>query len=183
LALPSQVRILPPPSTRSASPGPKFERKLARSGQAIIWIKRRLTIPLGAFDDAGLSVGDAVRVVADGPGRVILERIGPAADTLAAHVQRRLDLTTPSSTDLSRMVSWLYLSAAITIIAGIVFGLTITPIFFALVAVGILDGVIAYLFSSGRLGGSAAMPGQTPAPDDATAVEANPSYNPYARED
>ena len=91
--------------------------------------------------------------------------------------------TTPSSADVSRIASWLYLSAAITVIAGIVCGLTITPIFFALVAVGILDGVIAYLFSSGRLGGSAAALGPPSAPDDAAAVEADPSYNPYARED
>jgi hypothetical protein len=74
------------------------------------------------------------------------------------------------------MGSWLYLSAVITIIAGIVFGLTISPIFFALLAVGLLDGLIAYMFSSGRLGG-ASETGLT------GAVEADPSSNPYARED
>jgi hypothetical protein len=81
------------------------------------------------------------------------------------------------------MASWLYLSAVITVIGGVVFGLTITPIFFALIAVGVLDAVIAYLFSSGRLGGSAPARRQRPPPDDAAAVEADPSYNPYAHED
>ena len=90
--------------------------------------------------------------------------------------------TTPSSTDLSRMASWLYVSAVISVIAGVVFGLTITPIFFALVAVGVVDAAIAYLFSSGRLGGSATAHGQMSGPDDA-AVEADPSDDPYARED
>ena len=90
---------------------------------------------------------------------------------------------TPSSADLSRIASWLYLSAVITLVAGVVFGLTITPIFFALIAVGVLDAVIAYLFSSGRLGGSAPALGPPSAPDDAAAVEADPSYNPYAHED
>jgi hypothetical protein len=89
--------------------------------------------------------------------------------------------STPSSTDLRRVASWLYLSAAISVVAGILFGLTITPIFFALVAVGMLDGAIAYLFSSGRLGaGGSAAPSDDPATGDAAI---DPSYNPYARED
>jgi hypothetical protein len=89
--------------------------------------------------------------------------------------------TAPNPTDLRRVASWLYLSAAISVVAGILFGLTITPIFFALVAVGVLDAAIAYLFSTGRLGGSgSAAPAGDPA---ATEVDVDPSYNPYARED
>jgi hypothetical protein len=91
--------------------------------------------------------------------------------------------STPSSTDLSRIAPWLYFSAVITVIAGVVLGLTITPIFFALIAVGVFDAAIAYLFSSGRLGGGATQPGGTPPPGDGTAGQADPSYNPYARED
>ena len=84
-ARPSQVRILPPPSDRPRRVDrPRFERSVARSGQAVIWAKRRLTIPVAPFDEAGLSIGDRVRVRAGGPGRVILERIDPVArDRLA----------------------------------------------------------------------------------------------------
>jgi hypothetical protein len=57
---------------------PKFERSLARSGQAIVWPKRRLTLPVNPFDDARLSIGDRMRVRADGFGRLILQRIEPA---------------------------------------------------------------------------------------------------------
>ena len=81
------------------------------------------------------------------------------------------------------MASWLYLSAVISVIAGLVFGLTITPIFFALIAVGVFDAAIAYLFSSGRLGGGATALGQTSGLDDVDPVEPDPSYDPYARED
>jgi Holliday junction resolvase-like predicted endonuclease len=62
---------------------PKFERSLARSGQAIVWPKRRLTLPVNPFDDARLGIGDRMRVRADGPGRLVLERIEPDSTTLA----------------------------------------------------------------------------------------------------
>jgi hypothetical protein len=83
-AQPSQVRILPPPSAASRrTDRPRWERTQARSGQTIVGAKRRLGIPMSAFDDAELSIGDRMRVRADGPGRVILERIEPASTTLA----------------------------------------------------------------------------------------------------
>jgi hypothetical protein len=75
LAKPSQVRILPPPSRRSHFQPSKFERAAGRTGQAVIWPKRRLTIPRGPFTDAGLDIGDRVRARCDGPGRLILDRI------------------------------------------------------------------------------------------------------------
>jgi hypothetical protein len=62
---------------------PGYERAVARSGQAIVWDKRRLTLPVAPFDQAKLSIGDRLRVRADGPGRVILERIKPDSTTLA----------------------------------------------------------------------------------------------------
>ena len=74
-AQPSQVRILSPPcSSKGRSP---LERTLGRAGQAIIRRKRQLTLPFHPFSEAGLEIGDRVRFRADGPGRVIVERIEP----------------------------------------------------------------------------------------------------------
>jgi hypothetical protein len=75
------VRIPPPPSPapeRPPRPGfkpSKYERKLGRSGQAIINQKRRVNIPQKPFFEAGFELGDRVRVRSDGYGRVVLERI------------------------------------------------------------------------------------------------------------
>jgi hypothetical protein len=81
-AMPTQVRILPPPSVTEQIDRPKFERTRARNSQTILGAKRRLGIPVGPCEAAGLSIGDRMRVRADGPGRVILERIEPASNTL-----------------------------------------------------------------------------------------------------
>jgi hypothetical protein len=51
------------------------ERRLGRAGQAIVRPKRQMTLPFQPFDEAGLKIGDRIRFRADGPGRVILERI------------------------------------------------------------------------------------------------------------
>jgi PD-(D/E)XK endonuclease len=59
---------------RGAQPS-KYERKLGRSGQAIINYKRRVTIPQMPFFEAGFETGDRLRARCDGYGRVILERI------------------------------------------------------------------------------------------------------------
>ncbi|MDX6590802.1 MAG: endonuclease [Solirubrobacterales bacterium] len=61
-ATPTQVRILPPPST-------------AASSQVLLRPKRQATIPKRPCEEAGLRAGDRLRVRADGPGRVIFERI------------------------------------------------------------------------------------------------------------
>jgi hypothetical protein len=82
-----------------------------------------------------------------------------------------------SSANLRSVTGYLYLSAAITIVIGIVLGFMMGPVWFAVVAVGILDGILARLFASGRLGGGGG------ASDTAAAAEVDPSYNPYARED
>ena len=75
-AQPSQVRILPPPSSSTRSPRPtRYERKLGRSGQAVINQKRRITIPQRAFFEAGFENGGRVRARSDGPGRIVLEQI------------------------------------------------------------------------------------------------------------
>jgi hypothetical protein len=59
-AMPTQVRILPPPST---------------SRQVLLRPKRQVTIPKLPCEGAGLVAGDRMRVRADGPGRVVFERI------------------------------------------------------------------------------------------------------------
>lgn len=63
-AMPTQVRILPPPSSGSR--------------QVLLRPKRQMTIPKGPCEEAGFLAGDRLRVQADGPGRVLLERIPKA---------------------------------------------------------------------------------------------------------
>ena len=54
-AQPSQVRILPPPSAAEQRiDRPSFERSTARRGKTILGAKRRLGIPVGPCEDAGL---------------------------------------------------------------------------------------------------------------------------------
>jgi hypothetical protein len=97
--------------------------------------------------------------------------------------------TSTNDYDLSPIAPYLYLSAAILVVGGIAFGFLLTPIAFVLVAVGVIDGVLAFLFKSGAIRGQsdsddeAAAIEEATADDDAARVEADPSYNPYARED
>jgi antidote-toxin recognition MazE-like antitoxin len=62
-AMPTQVRILPPPSTTSSR------------RQVLLRPKRQVTIPKLPRKEAGVEPGDRLRVRADGHGRVLLERI------------------------------------------------------------------------------------------------------------
>jgi hypothetical protein len=78
-----------------------------------------------------------------------------------------------SSADPRTIAGYLYLSAAITIVVGIVLGFVLSPVWFAVVGVGALDIVLARVLFAGK-----ARP-----LDAAAAVETDPSYNPYARED
>jgi PD-(D/E)XK endonuclease len=76
-AMPSQVRILPPPSTQDNGPlgdTTRTERKLGRSGHALLRQKRQLTIPKRPCAESGLRIGDRIRIRADGPGRIVFER-------------------------------------------------------------------------------------------------------------
>lgn len=83
-ALPSQVRILPPPfRSRDGFPPSKYERSSGRNGQATINQKRRVTIPQMACSAAGLQEDDRLLVRSDGDGRVVLERIEPPPATAA----------------------------------------------------------------------------------------------------
>jgi hypothetical protein len=63
-ALPSQVRLLPPPSPVCV-------------GETTIRPKRRITIPVGPATAAGVKVGDRLTVEAAGDGTVVLSRIEP----------------------------------------------------------------------------------------------------------
>ena len=67
-ATPTQVRILPPPSSATS--------------QVLLRPKRQATIPRKPCEEAGLTAGDRLRVRADGPGRVIFERIELGAGEL-----------------------------------------------------------------------------------------------------
>lgn len=64
-AMPTQVRILSPPST---------------SRQVLLRPKRQVTIPKLPCEEAGVVPGDRLRVKADGPGRVVFERIAARAE-------------------------------------------------------------------------------------------------------
>ena len=77
-ALPSQVRLLPPPlpPRESGFKRTKYDRKLGRSGHTTINEKRKVTLPQQAVLEAGLDIGDRLRVTSHGYGRVVLERVG-----------------------------------------------------------------------------------------------------------
>jgi hypothetical protein len=53
----------------------KTERKLGRSGHTLLRQKRQATLPKNPCVEAGLGVGDRMRVRADGPGRLVIERV------------------------------------------------------------------------------------------------------------
>lgn len=59
-AMPTQVRILPPPST---------------TRQVLLRPKRQVTFPKAPCEEAGIAAGDRLRVQVDGPGRIVFEKI------------------------------------------------------------------------------------------------------------
>jgi hypothetical protein len=63
-AMPTQVRILPPPS--SSQPA---------SRQVLLRPKRQATFPKAPCEEAGILPGDRLRVSTDGPGRLVFEKI------------------------------------------------------------------------------------------------------------
>lgn len=64
-AMPTQVRILPPPSSSPSA-----------SRQILLRPKRQATFPKAPCEEAGITPGDRLRVCADGPGRLVFEKIG-----------------------------------------------------------------------------------------------------------
>jgi PD-(D/E)XK nuclease superfamily protein/antidote-toxin recognition MazE-like antitoxin len=79
MAMPSQVRILPPPSV---APHRSYEatgsRKDLRIGRARIWGKGQITIPAGPRRAAGLEVGDDLYVETRDDGTLLVTRIANA---------------------------------------------------------------------------------------------------------
>jgi bifunctional DNA-binding transcriptional regulator/antitoxin component of YhaV-PrlF toxin-antitoxin module len=53
------------------------------AGRSRISSKHQITIPLPAFNEAGLREGDIVQVKAQGPGRVVITRINDLLDEYA----------------------------------------------------------------------------------------------------
>lgn len=53
------------------------------SGRSRVSGKHQITIPIGAFSEAGLREGDVVQVRAQGPGRVLIARMDDLVDEYA----------------------------------------------------------------------------------------------------
>ena len=71
------VRIPPPPSSATDPPPDSTPRRPPKFSRTQISGKNLITIPSVPFRAAGLAVGDRLELTADGPGRVIVERIDP----------------------------------------------------------------------------------------------------------
>jgi bifunctional DNA-binding transcriptional regulator/antitoxin component of YhaV-PrlF toxin-antitoxin module len=61
----------------------KIERGKGRTGRSRVSVKHQITIPIGAFSEAGLCEGDVVQVEAQGPGRVLIARVDDLIDEYA----------------------------------------------------------------------------------------------------
>jgi hypothetical protein len=76
MAMPSQVRILPPPSLATQCSNEAIgSRKDLRIGRARIWGKSQITIPAGPRRAAGLQGGDDLYVEARDDGTLLVTRI------------------------------------------------------------------------------------------------------------
>ena len=91
--------------------------------------------------------------------------------------------TTAEQDSVRRIVAALNMSGVITIVVGVVLGLAVSPALFGICVLGVVDFVIARLFAAGRIGPLAARRAAAEAGDAAAIAEADPSFNPYARED
>jgi len=77
------------------------------------------------------------------------------------------------------------LSGVVTLVLGVVMGALVwTPLYF-IAALALVDFALAWAFASGRIKATAnvSVRTETVPADDVARVEADPSYNPYARED
>lgn len=82
-----------------------------------------------------------------------------------------------------RLVRALRLSAVVTVVAALALGLLVGPAAFALLAVALIDLVLARLFARGTIGPLAGRRAAEQAGDAAAIAQSDPGYNPYARED
>ena len=98
-----------------------------------------------------------------------------------------MESSNPKLSDAERqthaLVLWLYLSAAIMIIAGVALGIALNPAWFGIAGLGLFDIVLAAFFASGRIGPLAARQKAEADGDAAQIAESDPEYNPYARDD
>ena len=82
------------------------------------------------------------------------------------------------------IATWLVISGVVAIVAGVIAGAAIDPIFYAIAAVSLIDFVVAWAFATGRIGPTADRRRAAEASGDIAAeAQADPSFNPYARED
>jgi hypothetical protein len=79
-ALPSQVRILPPPSESADSPD------LPAVGRTRMSANHQVTVPLAVATASSLEPGDRFRVVSGGPGRFVMTRIQEYLERHAEHL-------------------------------------------------------------------------------------------------
>jgi bifunctional DNA-binding transcriptional regulator/antitoxin component of YhaV-PrlF toxin-antitoxin module len=62
------------------------------AGRSRVSSKHQITIPMGAFSEAGLREGDVVQVKAQGPGRVLIARMDDLLDEYAGCLSTGGDL-------------------------------------------------------------------------------------------
>jgi bifunctional DNA-binding transcriptional regulator/antitoxin component of YhaV-PrlF toxin-antitoxin module len=62
------------------------------AGRSRVSSKHQITIPTGAFREAGLREGDVVRIEAQGPGRVLIARMDDLFDEYAGCLSTGGDL-------------------------------------------------------------------------------------------
>ena len=91
--------------------------------------------------------------------------------------------TGASAQQIRVLVLSLYAAGVITIAVGIAVGIAIDPVLFLIAVVGLFDFVLARWFASGRIGPLAAQRKAAESGDAAKVAEADPSFNPHARED
>jgi bifunctional DNA-binding transcriptional regulator/antitoxin component of YhaV-PrlF toxin-antitoxin module len=58
----------------------KKPRARRRAGGSRVSGKHQITIPIGAFSEAGLREGDLVQIRAEGPGRLVIARVEDLVD-------------------------------------------------------------------------------------------------------
>jgi hypothetical protein len=90
-----------------------------------------------------------------------------------------------STSDPARTIARsLVLGGIVAIVVGGIAGALVEPYLYAIAAVALIDFALAWAFASGRLGSTAERRRVAQSSGDLAAeAEADPSFNPYARED
>jgi bifunctional DNA-binding transcriptional regulator/antitoxin component of YhaV-PrlF toxin-antitoxin module len=70
----------------------KKDRSPRAGGRSRVSSKHQITIPIGAFSEAGLREGDLVQVRAQGRGRVLIARVEDLLDEYAGCLSTRGEL-------------------------------------------------------------------------------------------